>query len=94
MTKQATYMEKMKAQLDELNANVSALEAKASEARDDAREMYHEELAKLRHQSQIATAKLGDMKTASEESWDSMVAEMEKVRDAFVRSFHYFKSQV
>jgi hypothetical protein len=34
------------------------------------------------------------MKTASEETWETMVTEMEKVRDAFTHSFHYFKSQV
>jgi len=31
---------------------------------------------------------------AGEDSWDKMVAETEKVRDAFIHSFSYFKSQV
>ena len=51
-------------------------------------------MAKLQKQSDLAKAKLEEMQTASEDAWDTMVAEMEKVRDAFVHSFHYFKSQV
>lgn len=94
MTKQSIYIEKMKAQLDELNANMNKLQAKAEEAKDDARDMYKAEMAKLQDQSKLAVAKLGEMKTASEESWETMVTEMEKVRDAFTHSFHYFKSQI
>jgi uncharacterized alpha-E superfamily protein len=84
----------MKTQLDELNASMSQLEARAKEAKEDAQAKYKEEMAKLRHQSKLATAKLEDMKAAGEEGWDAMVAEMDKVRDAFTHSFHYFKSQV
>jgi len=94
MTQKSAYIEKMKSQLDDLNTNMNALQAKAAEAKADARDMYKAEMAKLQEQSQLAVAKLGEMKTASEESWDAMVAEMDKVRDAFVHSFHYFKSQV
>jgi uncharacterized alpha-E superfamily protein len=91
MTKKSIYIEKMKTQLDELNASMNTLDAKAE---DDARDMYREEVRKLRHQSKIAASKLDDMKTATEETWETMVSEMEKVRDAFTHSFHYFKSQV
>jgi predicted nucleic acid-binding Zn-ribbon protein len=94
MTQKSAYIETMKAQLDTLNDNMNALQAKAEEAKDDVRDMYKAEMAKLQEQSNLAVAKLGEMKTASEESWDSMRTEMEKVRDAFVHSFHYFKSQV
>jgi peptidoglycan hydrolase CwlO-like protein len=94
MTQHSVYIEKMKSQLDELNANMNALQAKAADAKEDARDMYKAEMAKLQKQSELAVAKLSEMKAASAESWDNMVAEMDKVRDAFVHSFHYFKSQV
>jgi predicted nucleic acid-binding Zn-ribbon protein len=94
MTQKSAYIEKMKSQLDDLNTNMNALQAKAAEAKADARDMYKSEMAKLQEQSQLAMTKLGEIKSASEESWDAMVAEMDKVRDAFVHSFHYFKSQV
>jgi len=94
MTKRSIYIEKMKTQLDELNANMNALEAKANDAKADARDMYKAEMTKLHHQSTLAVAKLADIKVATEETWETMVAEMEKVRDAFSHSFNYFKSQV
>ena len=93
-TKKSIYIEKMKTQLDELNDSMNKLDAKTEEAKADARDMYREEMRKLRHQSKLAVAKLEDIKLAGEESWESMVTEMEKVRDAFTHSFHYFKSQV
>ena len=94
MTKRDTYVEKMKLELDAMNARMDALEARAKEAREDARDKYREEMSKLHHQSKLAVAKLDELKAAGEESWDGMVTEMEKVRDAFTHSFRYFKSQL
>ena len=81
-------------QLDELNGKMDTLELKAKEAKEDARDAYKAEMAKLRHQSKLAGDKLEEMKAATEDGWEKMVAEMEKVRDAFVHSFSYFKSQI
>ncbi len=94
MSARDVYVEKMKMQLDELNAKMNVLEAKAKEAKADAREKYKEEMSKLRAQSELAVAKLDEMRVAGEDSWERMVAEMEKIRDAWIHSFHYFKSQV
>lgn len=92
--KRDEYVAKMKLQLDELNAKMDKLEAKASEAKEEARAKYKEEMTKLRQQSKLAKGKLDELKAAGEDSWDVMVAEMEKVRDAFKHSFNYFKSQL
>jgi hypothetical protein len=59
-----------------------------------ARDKYQAEMAKLKKQSQVAKGKLDELKPASEDKWDAMVAETDKIRDAFVRSFDYFKSRV
>ena len=92
--KRDEYVAKMKLQLDELNAKMDKLEAKAQEAKEDARAKYKEEMSKLRQQSKLAKGKLDELKAAGEDGWDAMVAEMEKVRDAFKHSFNYFKSQL
>jgi len=94
MSKRDAYIEKMKEQLDDLNSKMSELEAKAQEAKDDARAKYKEEMKKLSKQSRLAVAKLDEIKSAGEDTWESMVTEMEKVRDAFKHSFNYFKSQL
>jgi hypothetical protein len=88
------YIARMKIQLDELNAKMMQVETKAQEAKDDARAKYKEEMAKLRPQSKVAAGKLEDLRIAGEDTWETMVAEMEKIRAAFTHSFHYFKSQV
>lgn len=94
MSKRDAYVAKMKLQLDELNAKMAELEAKAKEAKEDARDKYNEELGKLRRQSKLAVAKLDELKASGEDKWEAMVAETEKIRDAFIHSFNYFKSQL
>lgn len=88
------YIAKMKLQLDELDAKMDKLEAKATEAKEDARAKYREEVAKLRQQSKLAKGKLEELKASGEDKWEAMVTEMEKIRDAFIHSFRYFKSQL
>ena len=94
MTAKATYISKMKLQLDELDVKMNALEAKAKDAKEAAHDKYVEDMAKLRAQSKLAKAKFDDLVDAGEDKWDNMVEEMEKVRDAFAHSFNYFKSQL
>lgn len=94
MSKKDSYIAKIKLQLDELDAKMTKVEGKAQEAKEDARDKYKEEMGKLRKQSKLAIAKLDELKAASEDTWETMVTEMEKVRDAFTHSFAYFKSQL
>ena len=94
MTTRDAYIAKMKLQLDELGVKMDELEAKAQEAKAEARDTYKAEMTKLRHQSKLAKGKLDDMVAAGEDKWDVAVAEMDKIRDAFVHSFSYFKSQI
>jgi hypothetical protein len=94
MSKRDAYVATVKLQLDELNENISKLEAKMNEAKGDMHTKYMEEMRKLRLQSKLAVAKLNEVMAAGEESWEAMVTEMEKVRDAYIHAFHYFKSQL
>jgi hypothetical protein len=57
------------------------------------RASYLSELAKLRHQSELVSTQLAQLKTSGEASWDKMVQDMDKVRDALKHSLNYFKSQ-
>jgi hypothetical protein len=94
MSKKDIYIAKIKLELDALNLKMNSVELKAKEAREDARDKYNEEMRKLSSQSKMAMAQLEEIKLATEDTWTTLVAEMDKVRDAFVRSFHYFKSQM
>lgn len=92
--KRDQYVVKTKHQLDELNAQIDTVEAHAKKAKQEARKAYDEELTQLREQSAAAKSRLDAIKSATEDKWESMTAEMEKVRDALVHSYNYFKSQL
>lgn len=94
MSTRDIYIEKMKLQLDELNASLNELEVKAHRAKNDAHEKYLLEMTKLREQSQLAVEKLDELKTDGEESWKNMMKKTEKIRDEFVKSFHDFESHL
>ena len=94
MQTHAAYITAMKHQLDVLNDQMNSLEAKSKDAQQTVHDIYEKELVKVRAQSQLALAKLHEMQTAGETTWGSMVTDMEKLRDAFTSSFHYFKAQL
>ena len=62
MSKRTEYTEKVKQQLDELNVKMDLLDAKAQEAKEEARDKYKAEMAKLRQQSKLAVAKYEELK--------------------------------
>lgn len=94
MTSRETYVAKMKLQLDEMNSKMTELEGKAKVARAEARDAYRTELDKLHDHSKQALGKLDELGKAGEATWEAMVAEMDKVRDAFVHSFQDFKARI
>lgn len=90
MSKRAEYIVKMESQLNKLNAKMTGLETAAQEAKEEARQKYKEEMTKLRQQSKVAVAKLEELKASTEDSWETMVNDMEKMHDAFTHSFFSF----
>jgi hypothetical protein len=94
MTTRTQYIDKMKNQLDHINASMDRLSEQAAGAQTTLRLNYHKDMAHLRQQASHARDKMDDLRTASEDGWDAMVMEMEKVRDAFVHSYRDFKSRI
>lgn len=94
MSNRDAYVAKIKLDIDQLNAKMAEIEAQAKEARAEVKDKYAKQMDKLHANSKIAMAKLDEIQAATEDSWQKLVAEMEKLRDAFTHSFHYFKSQV
>lgn len=88
------YIETMKKHLDELDIQMSELEFSAAKLKGEAKANYQHEIAKVHQQSVLAKASFEELKTSSEASWKSVVLQTEKLRDAFVNSFAYFKSQI
>jgi len=88
------YVQKMKAQLDEWNAEIDAFESKLSEVGDETRKELEPYVQKARDARDIAVTKLSTLKNSSEESWESTRSEVEHVWKTFKQSVNYFKSQL
>jgi hypothetical protein len=88
------YIVKMKQQLDELNLAIEEYESKAHQAQVEAQITYKDNLFKLRQQLALTHEKLEELKASSENSWDQLVTETERVRAVLVDSFHYFKTHI
>lgn len=55
---------------------------------------YREAMAKLAQQSRVAKGTLEELKAAGQDTWETLVGEMDKLGDAFKHAFNHFKSQV
>ncbi|GAB4357675.1 MAG: hypothetical protein Kow0060_11150 [Methylohalobius crimeensis] len=72
MNERDAYVQKMKAKLDEWNAELDKLSAQAEAAEADAKLEYQDqidELEKLRNQ---ARQKLGEVESASDDAWEDV----------------------
>ena len=94
MANRDEYIKKMKAQLDEWNADLGKLEAKLADASDATKERLAPYLENVRNARDAATKKLGELKTSGEASWDSLQGDAEHVWKTFKQSVNYFKSQL
>lgn len=94
MSARDEYIDKMKAELDALGVKMKELEQSAAEATAKAQVAFADEIAKLKVQSAEARSKLETLRDEGVKNWETMITDMDKVRDAFVQSVHYFKSQL
>ena len=93
-TQRDEFINKLKAQIDELNAQMSEFESKAEVVGDQAVSEFDAQMDKLREQAKEMQLKMGELQASSEDTWDRMLEETRKVRDAFIHSVNYFKSQM
>ena len=74
-TQRDEFIEKMKQQLDAINAQISEFEAAAEEGGEKVRADFDEQVDKLRENGKL-------------------MEETRKIRDAFIHSVNYFRSQL
>lgn len=82
MSTKKAYEEKLQAQLDEWNAEIEKLKAKADKAEADARIEYYEQIEKLREQQREAQSRLDEFRRAGEDAWEDLKAGIENARDS------------
>ena len=93
--KRKAYEEKLDAQLEEWNAQIALLKAKAAKARAEAKIDYNKTIDALQRRQDEARAKLHELKASGDEAWEDMKSGAEKawaeVRAAFHDAISKFK---
>ena len=82
MSSRDAYIQKMKAKLDEWNADIAQLEAKADGAEADMKMKYNEKIDALKKQREEAAAKLVELRNASEDAWEDIKVGLESAWDS------------
>jgi hypothetical protein len=86
--KRKAYEEKLDAQLEEWNAQIALLKARADKARAEARIEYNKTIEALQKLQDEAGAKLHELKTAGDEAWEDLKTGAEKAWDEVKAAFH------
>jgi predicted nuclease with TOPRIM domain len=89
------YEKKMQAKLDEWNAEIEKLKAKANSAEADVHLKYEKQIKELKAMQEAAYKKLEELKKANEDAWEDLKAGIEStwdtidtsVKSAFSRFF-------
>jgi len=85
--KRKAYEEKLDAQLDEWNAQIALLKAKAGKVKAEAKIEYDKTIDALQHRQNEAVRKLHELKTAGDEAWEDIKTGAEKVWDEVKSTF-------
>jgi chromosome segregation ATPase len=72
MSERDAYLQKLKGQLDEWNAEIDKLEARAAQATGDARLTLEEQMTSLRRQRGEAKARLAQLQGATDDAWEQL----------------------
>jgi predicted ATP-binding protein involved in virulence len=86
--KRKAYEEKLDAQLKEWNAQIVLLNAKAENAKADAKIEYYKTIEALQHKHDEAGRRLNKLKAVGDEAWEELKTGAEKAWDEVRAAFH------
>ncbi len=93
--KRKAYEKKLVAQLDEWNAQIDLLKAKADKVTAEAKIEYYKTIEALQRKQDVAETKLHKLKNAGDEAWEDLKTGAEKawaeVENAFSEATSKFK---
>jgi len=72
MSSRPEYEIKLQKQLDEFNAEIETLKARADKAEADAESWHHKQIEELQEKHKRAKVKLGELKESSDDAWEDM----------------------
>ncbi len=80
--KRDAFVKKIKASIDEWNAEIDRLKARAEQAEAEARIEYHDEIQELKNYRDDARKRLSRLEQAGEGAWEDMKAGVEMAFEA------------
>ncbi|MET3108374.1 hypothetical protein AAKU67_002782 [Oxalobacteraceae bacterium GrIS 2.11] len=94
MSPKEQYRAGMENQLVEMKISMLELEEFGRQRDSVTQSIYRDEMAKLRQQCESVSAKLLELKTATEQSWNVLMQEIETIFAALQKAFRYLKNQI
>lgn len=82
MSMKEAYEKKLQSQLDEWDAEIDKLKAKAVSAEADAQLEYYKQIEELRSMKDAASEKLGELKEAGDDAWEDLKAGIDSAWDS------------
>ncbi len=86
--KRKAYEEKLDTQLNEWDAEIALLKAKAENAKSDAKIDYYKTIETLEHKQDKAKTKFQELKTSGDEAWEAIKGGMEKTWVEVKAAYH------
>ena len=93
MSSRDEYVRKMQAKLEEWNADIDRLTAKADEVSADLRSEYSEQIAALQAKQAAAREKIEEMQKSGESAWQDLKAGADLAWTAIAESIDSAKSR-
>jgi hypothetical protein len=85
--KRKAYEERLDAQLEEWNAEIALLKARADKAKAEVKIEYYKTIEALQHKQGEARTKLLELKNAGDEAWEDLKSGAEKAWDEVKAAF-------
>jgi len=86
--KRKAYEKKLDAQLEEWNAQIAVLKARADKGKAEAKIEYYKTIEVLKHKQNKARTMLDELKNAGDETWDDLKTKAEKSWTQIKAAFH------
>jgi len=93
MNSRDAYVQKLKAKLDEWNATIDKLQAKADQTEAESKIKYEKQLADLRAKRKEVDEKILELEQAGESAWEGLKQGLENSWDILKASFTKAKSE-
>ncbi len=92
MSTREEFVAQMQAKIEEWNAAIDELQAKARKKQAQATQDYHAQLAELQNQRDEAAEMLKKAQKATEETWEDLKTKAERIWDEVQQGFQETKS--